>query len=338
MTNTNKTLINNYVHTLIDTTCGMGVEREKLLEPFASEIIDLEKPGKRVDLSFMTRLFKRAVTLSGDKDLGLHVGENFRPGTLHVVAPLLMNCTTLDEAFQVLVRYHTLVSEGGTLSSRRTKEGVDVVYKPSPMTIPMTRYQIEGIFAGFVTFTRWMLNYNLSLEKVCFEHEINFAPIEYERIFACPVYFGKGENLISIYKDDLNLLIPQADPNLQHHHQSIADQLLWDLKKNNKISHYLKQWLNEQKNPGKITLETAASYLKMSKRTLQRHIQSEGTSFISIHEEVMVEKAKQLLITTENPISEIAFKLGYLNTSSFYRAFKKWNGVTPKKYRDSGDH
>lgn len=48
-----------------------------------------------------------------------------------------------------------------------------------------------------------------------------------------------------------------------------------------------------------------------------------------------VEKAQQLLKTTNQPISEVAFQVGYYNYTSFNRIFTKSIGVSPQAYRQN---
>ena len=80
-------------------------------------------------------------------------------------------------------------------------------------------------------------------------------------------------------------------------------------------------------------LETIADVLHMTPRTVQRKLQEEDTSFRIVCDTVKAEIARTLLTNLQLPISEIAFKLGYGEVSSFHRAFKQWVGVTPAEYR-----
>lgn len=50
--------------------------------------------------------------------------------------------------------------------------------------------------------------------------------------------------------------------------------------------------------------------------------------------ETRMKMAKDLLITTERSLSEVAWETGYCNSSSFIRAFKQHTGVTPASYRN----
>jgi AraC-like DNA-binding protein len=73
----------------------------------------------------------------------------------------------------------------------------------------------------------------------------------------------------------------------------------------------------------------------MSVRTLQARMANEGTSFSSLIEEVRVLLARTYLQRPESSLDEIADWLGYGEQTSFGRAFKRWTGMTPQKYRRS---
>ncbi len=70
----------------------------------------------------------------------------------------------------------------------------------------------------------------------------------------------------------------------------------------------------------------------------QRHFSNlcheiKGMSYIKWINGVRCEKAKTLLSTTSMPIASIVFEVGFDEVSTFYRAFKKYCGQTPKDIR-----
>jgi AraC-like DNA-binding protein len=71
----------------------------------------------------------------------------------------------------------------------------------------------------------------------------------------------------------------------------------------------------------------------MSSRTLSRKLREEGTSFAEILDQLRAALAKRYLHDEKLPVSEIAWLLGYREVSSLTHAFKRWTGVTPRRFR-----
>ena len=80
-------------------------------------------------------------------------------------------------------------------------------------------------------------------------------------------------------------------------------------------------------------MEDVARKLVLSKRTLQRRIEAEGTSYQRILKETREALARHYLQKTELPAAEISFLLGFDEPNSFYRAFRTWSGTTPESVR-----
>lgn len=78
-----------------------------------------------------------------------------------------------------------------------------------------------------------------------------------------------------------------------------------------------------------------AEAIGVSVATLRRRLQAEGESFRSLRRDVLNAKAKRLLEAGES-VTETASRLGFAEFRSFNRAFKEWNGLTPKAYATSG--
>lgn len=81
------------------------------------------------------------------------------------------------------------------------------------------------------------------------------------------------------------------------------------------------------------TLRLLGRELALGARTTRRRLDQQGTTFMRILAEVRFDCASNDLLHTAFSIDEIALRLGFSNTSAFYKAFKRWSGTTPAEYR-----
>ncbi|MBL4542167.1 MAG: AraC family transcriptional regulator [Rhodobacteraceae bacterium] len=73
--------------------------------------------------------------------------------------------------------------------------------------------------------------------------------------------------------------------------------------------------------------------LDVSPRSLQRLLMEQGTTFSRIVERSRRQSAFQLLVREDLSVTEVAEKLGYSDPSNFGRAFRKWTGQSPNRWR-----
>ncbi|WP_262265719.1 helix-turn-helix domain-containing protein [Microvirga yunnanensis] len=83
---------------------------------------------------------------------------------------------------------------------------------------------------------------------------------------------------------------------------------------------------------------TVARLFSMHRRTLNRHLRTEGHAFRQVANEVRFEIACELLENTDMGLSQIAAVLRYSELSAFTRAFRRWSGQTPTAWRASHPH
>jgi len=84
-----------------------------------------------------------------------------------------------------------------------------------------------------------------------------------------------------------------------------------------------------------ISRDEVAQQLAMSGRSLQRKLQEESISFQQIQDQLRHQTALKLLNDADTSLAEIAEHLGFAESSTFYRAFKRWEGVTPGEFRQT---
>lgn len=83
-----------------------------------------------------------------------------------------------------------------------------------------------------------------------------------------------------------------------------------------------------------LTGEKMSSICGMNYRVLMRLLSFEGTNLTKISNDLKCEIAIEALTDNQNTVSEIAYRLGYSDPTSFARAFKKWTGLSPTKYQE----
>jgi AraC-like DNA-binding protein len=93
---------------------------------------------------------------------------------------------------------------------------------------------------------------------------------------------------------------------------------------------------NSNSHPtGHATPAQAARRLGLGVRTLNRRLEDEGQCFSQLHDESRYSLARQLLRFTRMPVGQVASSLAYANASAFTRAFRRWSGESPARWRGS---
>ena len=113
-----------------------------------------------------------------------------------------------------------------------------------------------------------------------------------------------------------------------------AEKYLKSLYQQDDIAGELKRKLADLMARGEANADAACRALRLSRRTLQRRLKAEKTSFQKVLKEVRAELAVNYLKDARLKSLEIAMLLGYSNISSFTTAFKSWYKMPPAEYRE----
>lgn len=112
-----------------------------------------------------------------------------------------------------------------------------------------------------------------------------------------------------------------------------AEKYLASLNGGDNLAAELKRMLADLLACGEANADAACRRLKLSRRTLQRRLKAEKTSYQKVLREVRAELAVRYLRDTRLKALEVAMLLGYSNISSFTTAFKSWYDMPPAEYR-----
>jgi AraC-like DNA-binding protein len=150
--------------------------------------------------------------------------------------------------------------------------------------------------------------------------------------FGAPIRFGTQRDLIVLRSSDLDHPFPG-------HNSEFLDMLtpaLEAARSDLEVTSFAEQVVHALKRrlaSGRPEIASVARDLGTSERTLQRRITEHGTTFRALLVEARQELGDQLLSDPSLGIDEVACLLGYQDTTSFYRAFNDWKGMSPNRLR-----
>lgn len=151
--------------------------------------------------------------------------------------------------------------------------------------------------------------------------------------FDAPIRVGAAQTALVLASADLDLPFAGHNPELLTLLEPALAASLEEIAAQSSLLEQVRILIRRRIASGKPDIADIASELGLSERTLQRRITEEGASFRALLDETRREMGRQLLADDQNGIDEVAFLLGFQDTSSFYRAFRAWEGVTPAQWR-----
>jgi flavin reductase (DIM6/NTAB) family NADH-FMN oxidoreductase RutF/transposase-like protein len=120
---------------------------------------------------------------------------------------------------------------------------------------------------------------------------------------------------------------------LHHASRPLAERRLQSVAQGQPLSARVRKYLVEQAGK-QASMPAVCRALGVSTRSLRRRLKEEGLSFQDLTREVSASVAKQLLQDKSRSIQETASDMGFAHSATFHRAFRRWTGTTPKKFRD----
>lgn len=307
---------------------GLALSRAAGLDPHL-----MDAPNARYPLALTTRFWTLAVQASGDPALGLRVSRFISPTTFHALGYALVASGSLREVFERIVRYHPVVSDALVMSFERVDEHYEFRFRMTDGSPRPAHEDMDALAAIYVRTCRNRLGRHYAPVAVQLMRPRPDNPQPWYDVFRAPMFFGAKENLLRFACDDLDRHLDDANPELAQHNETLLNRTLvqlsaltWERKVRGAIETQLPE--------GEPSAEHIAHTLHLSLRSLQRHLADEGCRYDLLLNQCRQNLALQHMRNQACSLSEVAYLLGFADTSSFSRAFKRWTGMTPSQYRE----
>jgi AraC-like DNA-binding protein len=290
----------------------------------------LHDPDSRHPIAVTTRLWRLAVDITGDPCFGLWASRFVTQTTFHALGFAVFASRTLRDAFERFVRYGRLVSDAAEIQLRRVGQHEHFrLVLPEGDGRPADE-SIDAILAVIARTARMLSGGKVNPVAVRLERPEPSPSEAFRKVFRAPVQFGQRENVLKFVAADLDGQLPAGNTELARYNDEVMARCLDRIV--GTISSRLRSWLVEQLSAGEPREGAAARALGMSLRNLQRRLQDEGTTYREALNGTRGEMARAYLEQGRTSVTEIAFLVGFGDTSSFSRAFRRWTGLSPRAY------
>ena len=286
--------------------------------------------GQRVPLAVQDQLWDEYCKRANDPLAGLDIGLGLQIGHLDSAGMLLVSCDTLREGLEALVEYAPVVGDGGEFSIAEESGLISLCYEPGYRVRVAER--VEAVMASLVRLAGWATGDALRPEALLLEHGPLADESLYRQRLGMPVVFNAGRNCLQLLREHGDLPLIQANSALRDHLRQLADHTLESLG-HQSLSRQVSHLVREHPGWGK---ERVASELAVSGRHLNRLLADEGLSFKVLRERELHRLAVDLLRSGQTVVS-VSGRLGVSEEAAFARAFRRWEGVSPSRFRASLD-
>ena len=314
--------------------CEYGVDVEEVFRRCGIPRDLLSRKDLRTPHEAQQRFWQTLEDVTGDPHIGLHLGDCLPVFKGQILEYLFLSSPTFGEGLDRALRYQRLISDATQGRLETDGDTAHLVIGPlssDPLTV---RHFSDAFTLGLLKFLRYVTEDHFQPLEVWLQHPAYLPLEDYTERFGCPVRLDQPENRVIF--DAAMLAHPSAhhEPELLAAHEAIANRQVARLALNDIVAQ-VRRAIGEQLESGEVTLTRVAEQIGIKPRALRARLSEAGTSFNQILADYRCYLARRLLARTDESIDEIVYLTGFSEPSTFYRAFKRWVGMTPVEYRQA---
>jgi AraC-like DNA-binding protein len=289
-----------------------------------------------VGMSFLKEPILEVLTKEKDYAILYHLTKHTTPNSLGILGYLMIHSNNIYDALNKLCKYYALIGKRMKLIFTEDEEGYKIVlyfYDENGVLMDLENYLVMIHFFNIIHLINYIIPKNIKPKQMKFIQQAPLFSLEEGRIVGIKSLFAQEENSIYFAKNIVKMQNPSANEYLLKTFEKEAEHAL-DLKLNEGgLKEKIAGLILASSTQLDISLNSISLKAGLTPRVLQKKLKQEGTTF----SEILLKVRKKLCIyylSKDIDLLTISLSIGYLDQSTFFRAFKKWYGMTPSQWKD----
>lgn len=311
---------------------GLAVDPALVMADAGITIAVFDDPDNVVPYATLGRLLASCAQRTGLPDIGLRIGAEARLESLGVLGAYMQNSPDVRTALEGLVTFRHLADRGGQPTFRADDATATLGYAVTQSGVAAPELIADAALMLGCNLLRALCGPEFTCSGILLQRAQPADPAPYRRAFGRHLRFDATENAIVFPAHWLDRPLPNANESMRR----LLEQQMReaDSAPRSGVEH-MRRVLRMLVHAGEATEERLAHVFAMHRRTINRRLRAEGTTFRRLVDEVRFEVARHLLETTELSVVHIAGTLSYADASAFTRAFRRWSQTTPAQWRQA---
>ncbi len=265
-------------------------------------------------------------------NVGINIGSQVIPAHIGAIGYAFINAGNIQQSLTLLSEYIVTYSHYSEITWQQKERIITVNYRITEPTIIHKQQDAEFALAAIWQLIRNHIDSTFMPLRVEFAHPRPTNVHDHRQLFKCPMRFNSKMNRLVFDAKILNSKLRHADSRL-FDVLMVHLQQQKHLRETDRFRQQLSQLVAEQLPIGDFSISHIGKLINLNPRTIQRRLAKLDIEFNQIVIQVRHQLALNYIKEGQLSILQIAEKLGYSETSSFTRAFKRWTGQSPNNYR-----
>ena len=316
---------------LLPLLADRGIDPEALAAEAGLAATVFSDPDNVVPFAALCRMAGLAAALAALPDIGLRACQNTGLASLGTLGYLVANSETVERGLAALEAYLYVHDQGATPVIGRDGDTAYLGYEILAPDIPGADQVTFGALAIATNILRTLCGPAFRLQEVAIAYPAPADTSLFRAFFDAPVRFGAERSALAFAARWLAAPIPSADPYLR---TILVERIQHETARlGEPAADRIRRVMRSLVAGGRFSVADAAAAFAVDRRTLARRLAGAGTSFRALLAEARRGEAQRLLRSAAIPVAEIASRLGYSDTATFTRAFRRWAGASPRQWR-----
>ena len=307
----------------------LGYDPDTLLRAAGVDPQTFQHPDARVACDAYGAVLMHAQQERFTPNLALELARVTPLGSWPLLDYLVLTTDTVGAGVHQLARYLRLTGNPVLLSIHDDLDPIRL-----EMTTTVAPFAIEYLAALLHLHLRLETEGRFTSLAINFRHQVDDAAA-YERLLGSPVAQNATWSGVTISPATWKLPLRRRDPVLRQMLERQADAILEQLPRDDGITSDVYRALIARVAGGDVRMQSVARQLRTSARTLQRRLAEEGVTYQRLVDRARKDAASRYLSNSNLAIGEVAYLVGFSEPAPFYRAFRRWFGVTPEGFRNA---
>ncbi|WP_101759137.1 AraC family transcriptional regulator [Oceanicoccus sp. KOV_DT_Chl] len=295
----------------------------------------LHNPQRLLTEQQYTQLIKTVWRSTSDEFMGMGP-EPCRNGVFALMTEFCLSAATLGAVLSRSARFYSVVYPAINIALDNPDTGSRLYFYRLQMA--HTDQDEDHLLQEFLLLmwqrlACWLVDQQVPIAATHFNYAEPAHADEYHVMYPGELVFDQDCSGFYLHERYLQMPIVRTETELQEFLRESPAYILHRPSQDDSLTAKVRATLGQYDYNAMPQLEILAKSLHAAPRTIARKLKDEGSSYSTIKASLRREYAIKLLTTEHLTVAEVGERLGFTETASFCRAFKRWTGKVPSGWR-----